>query len=87
MSNKDRVAGMNANNPVLYKVGEGVLGRLNLGGAGAGLNKQNENHALSSSQSNFNLLKGEGMGTYRSNLGGVDKSMDNLKLGFGSNYG
>jgi len=27
-------------NQLMFKVGEGVLGRLNLGGAGAGLNRQ-----------------------------------------------
>lgn len=27
------------------------------------------------------------MGTYRSNLGGVDKSVDNFKLGFGQKFG
>lgn len=27
------------------------------------------------------------MGTYRSNLGGVDKSVDSFKLGFGQKFG
>jgi hypothetical protein len=79
MSNKERVGGITTNNPLMYKVGEGMLGRLNLGGAGAGLNRTPGNE-VSSSTNNLNLPKGE-MGTYRSNLG-VDKSMDNFKLGF-----
>lgn len=37
MQNKERIGGVATNNPMLYKMGEGVLGRLNLGGAGAGL--------------------------------------------------
>jgi hypothetical protein len=37
---------------------------------------------------NLGAAKGEfgGLGTYRSNFG-VDKSMDNLKLGFSKNFG
>ena len=78
---------MSSNNPALLKVGEGVLGRLNLGGAGAGLANRPADGGLSASQSNFSLSKGEGgIGTYRSNLG-VDKSMDNFKLGFGNKFG
>ena len=45
---------------------------------------------LLQSTNNLNLgaAKGEfgGLGTYRSNFG-VDKSMDNLKLGFSKNFG
>ena len=37
MTNKERVGGLQTNNPLMYKVGENVLGRLNLGGAGSGL--------------------------------------------------
>lgn len=37
MANKGKVGNMETNNPMLMKMGEGVLGRLNLGGAGAGL--------------------------------------------------
>mmetsp|Transcript_9207 Transcript_9207/g.13959 ORF Transcript_9207/g.13959 Transcript_9207/m.13959 type:complete len:234 (+) Transcript_9207:4295-4996(+) len=72
-------------NPLLHKMGEGVLNRLNLGGAGAGLNRQGGD--LSQSQ-NLNLggNKEGGIGTYRSNLG-VDKSMDNFKMGFGQQFG
>ena len=67
----------------MFKVGEGVLGRLNLGGAGAGLNRQSAAD-LSQSQNNLNLGNKEGgIGTFRSNMGGVDKSMDNFKMGFG----
>lgn len=77
---------MSTNNPALLKVGEGVLGRLNLGGAGAGLANRPADGGLSASQSNFSISKGEGgIGTYRSNLG-VDKSMDNFKLGFGNKF-
>jgi hypothetical protein len=72
---------------MLMKMGEGVLGRLNLGGAGAGLNRPAGGNDLSSSQNNFDLSKGAGgIGTYRSNLG-VDKSMDNFKLGFSNKFG
>jgi len=87
MANKGNVGGMSSNNPALLKVGEGVLGRLNLGGAGAGLANRPADGGLSASQSNFSISKGDGgIGTYRSNLG-VDKSMDNFKLGFGNKFG
>mmetsp|Transcript_11151 Transcript_11151/g.18720 ORF Transcript_11151/g.18720 Transcript_11151/m.18720 type:complete len:244 (-) Transcript_11151:137-868(-) len=85
-NNKERAGG---NNQMLYKMGEGVLGRLNLG-AGGNLSRPGGGIAeLSHSQGNFNLGAGKegGIGTYRSNLGGVDKSMDNFKLGFGQQYG
>lgn len=86
MANKGRVGGMETNNPVLMKMGEGVLGRLNLGGAGAGLGNRPAGD-LSSSQNNFDLSKGTGgIGTYRSNIG-VDKSVDNFKMGFGNKFG
>jgi len=49
MQNKERVGNMQTNNPVLMKMGEGVLGRLNLGGAGAGLNRPAGGNDLSSS--------------------------------------
>lgn len=39
MNNEKKVGGIATNNPVMFKVGEGVLGRLNLGGAGGGLNR------------------------------------------------
>ena len=84
---KGQVGAMQSNNPMILKMGEGVLGRLNLGGAGAGLANRPADGGLSASQSNFSLSKGEGgIGTYRSNLG-VDKSMDNFKLGFGNKFG
>jgi hypothetical protein len=70
----------------MYKVGEGMLGRLNLGGAGGGLNRQGANE-VSMSTNNLNLGANKGdMGTYRSNIG-VDKSMDNFKVGFSQNFG
>ena len=77
MNNKDRVGGLATNNAMMYKVGEGMLGRLNLGGAGGGLNRQPD---VSASQI---LPKGE-MG-YRSTLG-VDKSMENFKVGFSQQF-
>lgn len=82
-ANKGKVGQMETNNPMLMKMGEGVLGRLNLGGAGAGLGNR-PGGDLSSSQNNFDLSKGAGgIGTYRSNIG-VDKSMDgSFKTGFG----
>ena len=68
-------------------MGENMLGRLNLGGAGAGLNKP-MGADLSASTQGLQTLKSQegGIGTYRSNLG-VDKSMDNFKLGFGQRFG
>ena len=86
MTNKERVGGLNTNNPMMYKVGENVLGRLNLGGAGQGLNRMGGANDLAQSQSNLNLPKGE-ISTFRSALGGVDKSIDNFKSGFSSRFG
>jgi len=37
------MGGITNNNPLLYKVGEGIFNRLNLGGAGTGLNRQTGN--------------------------------------------
>ena len=34
MQNNKRIGNMETNNPLLYKLGEGMAGRLNLGGAG-----------------------------------------------------
>lgn len=62
-----------------------MLGRLNLGGAGQGLNNRSGvGNELLQSTNNMNLNKvGDmaGVGSFRNNFG-VDKSMDNLKLGF-----
>lgn len=89
-----QVGGVNTNNAMLYNVGKDVLGRLNLGGAGPGLNRAGEGgvggNPLMQSTNNLNLggAKENGLGTFRSNLGGgVDKSMDNLQLGFQSKLG
>lgn len=68
--------------PMASKLGEGILGRLNLGGGGAGLNRGG-NPDLSASTTG--LPTGE-MPSYRGGMG-VDKSMDNFKLGFGKGYG
>jgi hypothetical protein len=88
MTNKERVGGLQTNNPLMYKVGENVLGRLNLGGAGSGLgNRIGGAGELGQSQSNLNLPKAGDMGTFRSGLGGVDKSIDNFKSGFSSRFG
>lgn len=64
-----------------------MLGRLNLGGAGGGLNRPSQGgNEVSMSTNNLNLGgKGE-MGTFRQNLG-VDKSMENFKVGFSQNFG
>ena len=62
---------------MMYKVGEGMLGRLNLGGASG---KQFGD--LSTSQ---NIPKGE-FGAHRSTIG-MDKSMENFKLGFSQQFG
>ena len=86
MQNKERVGGISTNNPMMHKFGEGMLNRLNLGGAGAGLNRASGNE-VSMSTNNLNLGGKPGeMGTYRSTLG-VDKSMDNFKVGFSQNFG
>ena len=37
MQNNKRIGQMDTNNPLLYKLGNGVLDRLNLGGGGAGV--------------------------------------------------
>jgi len=59
---------MTTDNPVTAGVGTGLLNRFNLGGGGAGLGGAGA--GLTNSQSGIN------MSTYRSNAGGVDKSMD-----------
>jgi len=89
-----QVGGLTTNNAMLYNVGKETLGRLNLGGAGPGLNRQGDGgnaggNPLMQSTNNLNLggAKEGGFGTFRSNLGGVDKSMDNLQLGFQSKLG
>jgi len=64
----------------MNKVGEGIMGRLNLGGAGAGLRPGTND--LSASQ----MMPRNEMGTYRSQLG-LDKSVDNFKIGFGNQFG
>lgn len=87
------VGGMQTNNAMLYNVGKDVLSRLNVGGAGPGLNRAGEGgvggNPMMQSTNNLNLggAKEGGLGTFRSNLGGVDKSMDNLQLGFQSKLG
>ena len=88
MQNKERVGQMQTNNAMMYKVGEGMLSRLNLGGAGGGLNRP-AGGEVSMSTNNLNLggkIGGGEMGTYRATLG-VDKSMDNFKMGFSQNFG
>lgn len=87
-----QVGAMATDNKMLYGVGTGVLNRLNLSGPGAGLTNSRPGGAseLQTSQ-NFGA-GGEGgmggMGTYRSSYGGgLDKSMEGLKLGFQSKFG
>lgn len=70
---------METDNKMLYGVGSSVLNRLNLGGAGQGLQKPEGAGNVAQSQ-NF------GRGTDRSNYG-TDKSMDNIKFGFQSKFG
>lgn len=85
MQNTKRIGNMETNNPLLYKLGNDVIGRLNLGG-GAGATGRGTANELTQSQSNLNLPKADGMGsTFRSNMG-VDKSMDNFKSGFASKF-
>lgn len=64
MNNKEKVGGMTTNNPVMYKMGEGMLGRLNLGGAGAGLTNRQSTNEVSMSVNNLNIPKTE-MSGYR----------------------
>merc|ERR1712054_172868 len=70
------VGKMETDNKMLYGVGNSVLNRLNLGGAGQGLSKPEGQGGVAQSQT-------FGHGTNRSTYG-TDKSMDNLKLGFQS---
>ena len=81
MQNKERIGGLNTNNRMMYQMGEGMLGKFNLGGAGAGLKAGND---VSASQM-LNVPKND-MSSYRSNLG-VDKSVDNFKTAFGQKFG
>merc|ERR1712146_38357 len=70
---------METDNKMLYGVGSSVLNRLNLGGAGQGLQKPEGQGNVATSQT-------FGHGTNRSTYG-ADKSMDGLKLGFQSKFG
>jgi hypothetical protein len=76
-----QVGGMTTDNPVTAGVGTGLLSRFNLGGGGAGLGGAGAAGGLAASQSGIN------MSTYRSNAGGVDKSMDKFQSAFGSKFG
>jgi len=75
-----QVGGLQTDNPVTAGVGTGLLSRFNLGGGGAGLGGAGAG-GLAASQSGIN------MSTYRSNAGGVDKSMDKFSSAFGSKFG
>ena len=83
-----KVAGAGGN-AMAYNIGKDVIGRLNMGGAGQGLSRGPANELAQST----NDLKLGGLGANKGGLGGlkgqisVDKSMDNLKLGFGSRFG
>jgi hypothetical protein len=85
-----KVAGAGAGgNAMAYNIGKDVIGRLNMGGAGQGLTSARPTNELTQST---NDLKLGGLGARASGLSGlknapVDKSMDNLKLGFGSRFG
>lgn len=74
------VGKMETDNKMLYGVGSSVLNRLNLGGAGQGLQKPDGGVGGVTSSQTF------GHGTNRSSYG-TDKSMDNLKFGFQSKFG
>lgn len=81
LQNKEKASGL-SNNKMMSQLGGNMLSKLNLGGqtraSGTALND------LTSSQ---NLGKiGDGIGTYRSNLG-TDKSMENVSFGFGQRFG
>ena len=86
MQNNKRIGNMDTNNPLLYKLGNDVIGRLNLGGGGAGATGRGTANELAQSQNNLNLPKADGISnTFRSTMG-VDKSMDNFKSGFSSKF-
>ena len=70
---------MSTDNPVQYGVGKGLMSRFNLGGGGAGLRTT----ALGESK---NFGEGGISNTYRSNLGGADKSTE-FKSAFTSQFG
>ena len=63
-----------------------MIGRLNLGGAGQGMNRAAGLGDVAQSTSGLNLGKEGGLGSFRPQFG-VDKSMDNLNLGFRSKFG
>lgn len=74
----------------MSKFGEGMMGKFKLGGTSAIGGAKGPANELTASQQNLNFggaKAGGEMSTYRSNLGGVDKSMDNFKMGFTSQFG
>lgn len=83
--------GGGAGNAMAYNIGKDVIGRLNMGGAGQGLSTgRGPANELAQSTNNLKLgglgLKDGGIGGHKAQVS-VDKSMDNLKLGFGSRFG
>jgi hypothetical protein len=85
-----KVAGGASGNAMAYNIGKDVIGRLNMGGAGQGLSTRGPANELAQSTNNLKLgglgLKEGGLGSHKGQVS-VDKSMDNLKLGFGSRFG
>jgi len=78
MQNNKRIGNMETNNPMMFKLGEGMASKFNLGGAG-----QTGRGTADLTQSQGQL---GGIGnTFRSTLG-VDKSMDNFKGAFASKF-
>jgi len=79
-----QIGGLNTDgNAVTYGVGKGLLNRFNLGGGGAGLKTQAMGENLAASK---NFAEGGIGSTYRSNLGGADKSTE-FKSAFASQFG
>ena len=80
---KQTIGGMSTDNPVQYGVGKGLMSRFNLGGGGAGLRTTAMGDQLGASK---NFGEGGIGNTYRSNLGGADKSTE-FKSAFTSQFG
>ena len=86
-NNPKRVGNIENNTPFQYGLGASRL-NLGLGGAsGSGVAGTGNGKELSQSQNFLNLPKTDGIAsTFRSNLGGIDKSMDNFKSAFSTKF-
>lgn len=82
MRDTKRIGNMETNNAMMFKLGEGMAGKFNLGGAGQTGRGTTDGNTLTQSQNQLGGISS----TFRSNLGGVDKSMDNFKTEFKSGF-